>query len=128
MSSDSARQARTVPAGGARARQRRDRARAERGPGTAARVRWDRLGGLALLLVGAALMYLYLSAGIRMLSTWRQAHYDSATVASLQREHGQLERRHETLRARSTVEEAARQLGMIKQGEQSYVVSGLPNN
>ncbi len=45
------RQTRTVPAGGARARQRRDRARAARGPGTAARVRWDRLGRVAMLFV-----------------------------------------------------------------------------
>ena len=74
-----------------------------------------------------ALLYLYLSAGIRMLSTWRQARHDSAVVA-LEREHGQLEHQHEALGRRGTLEEEARQLGMMKQGEQSYIVSGLPDN
>ena len=73
-------------------------------------------------------MYLYLSAGIRMLSTWRQARYDSATVAALEREHRLLERQHNALGRRGTLEEDARRLGMIKPGEQSYVVSGLPDN
>ena len=94
----------------------------------AAGVRWDRLGGLALLLVGAALLYLYLSAGIRMLSTWNQARYDSTTVAALEHEHVQLEHQHEILSRRGTLEEDARQLGMIKPNEQSYVVTGLPGN
>lgn len=108
--------------------QGRDRAGGERARGAGARVRWDRLGGAALLLVGTALLYLYLSAGIRMLSTWNQARYDNATLAALEREHLQLERQHEALGRRGSVEDAARQLGMVKQGEQSYIVTGLPDN
>lgn len=91
-------------------------------------MRWDRLGGMAMVVVASALLYLYLSAGVRMLSTWRQARHDNATVAALQREHLDLERHHAALGRRGTVEDEARRLGMIKQGEQSYVVSGLPNN
>ena len=60
-------------------------------------MRWDRLGRLAMLFVLAALLYLYLSAGIHMFSTWRQARHDSATVASMEREHGALVRQHEAL-------------------------------
>ncbi len=81
-----------------------------------------------MLCVAAALAYLYLSAGIRMLSTWRQARTDSATVIALKHEKGLLKRQHEALGRRETTEEEARRLGMMKRGEQSYIVSGLPNN
>ena len=81
-----------------------------------------------MLFVAAALAYLYLSAGIHMFSTWRQAHSDNATVAALRREHTLLKSQHEVLARQGTMEEEARRLGMMKKGEQSYVVSGLPGN
>ena len=59
-----------------------------------ARVRWDRLGRAAMLCVLAALLYLYVSAGVRMLSTWRQSRRDSAQVAALEREHRALVSEH----------------------------------
>jgi hypothetical protein len=91
-------------------------------------VRWDRLGRVAMLFVLAALLYLYLSAGVHMFSTWSQARRDDATVAAMQREHVALRRQREALGKQGTVETEARQLGMRKAGEQAYVVSGLPNN
>jgi hypothetical protein len=81
-----------------------------------------------MLCVAAALAYLYLSAGIRMLSTWRQARSDSSTVTTLRREHTVLKRQHEVLGRQGTMEEEARRLGMMKRGEQSYVITGLPGN
>jgi hypothetical protein len=96
--------------------------------GAAAGVRWDRLGRVAMLLIGGALVYLYLSAGIRMLSTWRQARSDGATVATMEHENRRLVRQHEVLGRQGTLEVEARQLGMMKKGERSYIVSGLPNN
>ena len=99
-----------------------------RSGGVGARVRWDRLGRVAMLFVLAALLYLYLSAGIHMFSTWSQARRDSATVRALQREHVTLVHQRETLGRQETVETEARQLGLMKAGEQAYVVSGLPNN
>ena len=96
--------------------------------GAAARVRWDRLGRMAMLLVGVALVYLYLSAGIRMFSTWRDARTDRATVAAMEREHERLVHQHEALGRQVTLEVEARGLGMVKRGEQPYIVSGLPDN
>jgi hypothetical protein len=93
-----------------------------------ARVRWDRLGRAAMLCVMGALVYLYLSAGIHMFSTWRQAHHDGAAVVSMEREHRLLQRQHERLSQPGMLEAEARQLGMMKKNEQPYVVSGLPNN
>ena len=65
----------------------------------AARVRWDRLGRVAMLCVLVVLAYLYLSAGVHLLSTWRQARGESAKVAAMQREHNTLQRQHEALAA-----------------------------
>lgn len=91
-------------------------------------MRWDRLGRVAMLCVLAALAYLYLSAGIRLMSTWRQSGHDSAAVSSMEREHGRLTQQHERLSTQATLEDEARQLGMMKAGEQPYVVTNLPNN
>jgi cell division protein FtsB len=81
-----------------------------------------------MLFVAAALLYLYMSAGIHMLSTWSQSRHDSASVAAMERENVVLKRQHDVLGRRGTLEEEARRLGMIKQGEKSYIVSGLPGN
>ena len=51
------------------------------------RVRWDRLGRVAMLCVLVALVYLYVSAGVHMFSTWQQARRESAAVATMEREH-----------------------------------------
>jgi cell division protein FtsB len=92
------------------------------------RVRWDRLGRIAMGGVLVALAYLYLSAGVHMFSTWRQSHRDSATVATMEREYKTLSREHESLGKQATLEAEARRLGMVKKGERPYVVSGLPND
>jgi hypothetical protein len=92
------------------------------------RVRWDRLGRMAMLCVLVALVYLYASAGVHMLSTWRQSRSDSAAVAGLEREHRALVRQRQELTAPGTLETEARQLGMMQSGEQPYVITGLPDN
>jgi hypothetical protein len=81
-----------------------------------------------MLFVLGVLVYLYLSAGIHMLSTWRQSHRDSAVVATMQHEHTLLLNQHETLSRQATLEAEARKLGMMKKGEQPYMVGPLPNN
>jgi hypothetical protein len=91
-------------------------------------VRWDRLGRMAMLLVLTALLYLYVSAGLQLLSTWRQAQIDRAAVTAMEREERVLKRQHEALGRRGTLEVEARGLNMIRPGEQSYIVSGLPDD
>ena len=81
-----------------------------------------------MLCVLAALLYLYVTAGAHMLSTWRQEHRDSATVTSMEREHKALVRQHEALGKQSTVEAEARNLGMKRPNERQYVIPGLPSN
>ena len=81
-----------------------------------------------MLCLLVALAYLYLSAGIRIYSTWRQARGDSAQLVKLEHEHALLQRQHESLGRRGTVEEEARRLDMMHTGEQTYVVTRLPRN
>jgi cell division protein FtsB len=83
---------------------------------------------MAMLLVLAALLYLYLSAGIHILSTWQQERKDNAAVAALAREHRRLVSQHEALRRQATLEVEARRLNMMARGEQPYIVSGLPDD
>ncbi|HUN78541.1 MAG TPA: septum formation initiator family protein [Solirubrobacteraceae bacterium] len=114
--------ARSHPAGADRARQRPLAARA-----AAARVRWNRLGRLAMVCVLGALLYLYIGAGLNLLSSWREARQDSAQVEVLERQHRTLEAQHATLLSPGTIDAEARALGMVKPGEQFFVVTGLPH-
>ena len=93
-----------------------------------ARIRWDRLGRVAMLCLLVALLYLYVSAGVRIYSTWRPARGDSAQLATLEHEHVLLQHQHEALGRKGTVEEEARRLDMMHAGEQTYVVTALPRN
>jgi hypothetical protein len=81
-----------------------------------------------MLCVLGALLYLYASAGLSLLSTWREARQDSALVSTLERQHGVLETQHAALTSPGTLVEEARRLGMMRPGEQTYVISGLPPN
>jgi cell division protein FtsB len=81
-----------------------------------------------MLCVMVALAYLYLSAGVRLLSSWRESKHDSAQVSVLESQNRTLRQEHTTLASPGTVQEEARRLGMIRSGEQVYSVSGLPAN
>jgi cell division protein FtsL len=94
----------------------------------AGRVRWDRLGRIAMLLVLLALVFLYLGTGLHMLSTWRQSNRTGARVAAMESEHRKLLSEHNQLSSQSNLEVHARALGMQRPDEQTYVVGNLPNN
>jgi cell division protein FtsB len=81
-----------------------------------------------MLSVIAVLLYLYVGGGVHLLSTWKEAHADRSAVATLAREHRALVGEHESLGRQGTVEGEARRLGMMKKGEQPYVVTGLPRD
>lgn len=93
-----------------------------------ARVRWDRVGRIAMLCLLVALLYLYVSAGVHIYTTYRQARVDRAQLAALEHEHVQLVHQHEVLARRGTVEGEARRLGMMHAGEQPYVITDLPGD
>ena len=81
-----------------------------------------------MLLVLVVLLFLYLSAGAHMLSSWRQSSREDATVARMEHEHEALLREHKALSSQSNLEIQARQLDMMRPGERPYVVTNLPRN
>jgi cell division protein FtsB len=81
-----------------------------------------------MLCVLCAILYLYVSAGLSLLSSWRESKRDTAQVVALERQNRLLERQRATLASPATLQTEARRLGMIRPGEQAYVVSGLPPN
>jgi cell division protein FtsB len=99
-----------------------------RSPRAGARVRWDRLGRVALLGVLGALLFLYVHAGVSLLSTWREAGQTKSAVATMRREYRQLEAQQAQLQTAPLIETDARRLGMAYPGERVYSVRGLPNN
>jgi cell division protein FtsB len=94
----------------------------------APRVRWDRVGRIALLFVGLLLIYLYINPLRTYLSTYQEAKTKRGEVAELQREHDALVKRKRALRSPSAVETEARRLGMVRADERAYVVRGLPRD
>jgi len=117
------------PAGSAAARRQSARPVTATALGAAAmRVRWDRVGRVALLVLLLLVALAYVGPARSLLSTWRESNAKQAQVGQLEREHEALLRRARELRDPRTVQSEARGLGMVKPGERSYVVGGLPRD
>lgn len=115
------------PAGSAAAR--RPPARPATPLGAAAlRVRWDRVGRVALLVVLSLVVLAYVGPARSLVSTWRTSSAKQAQLHALQRERQALLQRARELRDPRTVQAEARRLGMVRPGERSYVLDGLPQD
>ncbi len=95
-------------------------------PAVVARIRWDRLGRWALILVFLLVLYLYIGPARSWISTYAQAKEKREDVASLRTENRRLRERRAELRKPAALEREARRLGMVKAGEKAFVVQGLP--
>ena len=90
------------------------------------KIRWDRVGRMAILvvLVGVALLY------IGPLSSFWSARGEAGTrraeVEQLRQENKQLRAKREALRDGGALEVEARRLGMVRPGEGPFVVENLP--
>jgi len=89
-------------------------------------IRWDRLGRVALLLVLAGVIALYVNPLRDWWTTVGEAETRRAEVEQLQRENERLRERKAELRDPRALEREARKLGMVKPGERAFSVSGLP--
>ena len=94
----------------------------------ALRVRWDRVGRVALLLLLLVVAALYVGPARSLMAAWQDSNEKQAEVRALEREHDALVRRARALRDPLVVEAEARRLGMVRPGERPYVVSGLPGD
>jgi cell division protein FtsB len=126
-SASAAPRARTRPASGSRPGPRRlsgPRLLHRRPPH--ARVRWDRVGRVALLVVLAIVAGLYVQHAVSFLSARSQSARQQALVHQLQRDNRQLLRQQTSLRDPATIALYARKLGMVKPGERPFVITGSP--
>jgi len=78
-----------------------------------------------MFIVFALVCWVGLKAGLALLAARSQAAQESSLVASLQRQHRQLAAQEKALHQPATIMRDARQLGMVRAGERSYVVLGL---
>jgi cell division protein FtsB len=90
------------------------------------RIRWDRLGRWALIAVLGFVLYLYIGPAASWVSAYKDAKRKRADVAALKAENARLRERRKELRDPASLEREARRLGMVKAGEKSYVIQGLP--
>lgn len=101
-------------------------ARPAAGRSPAGRVRWDRLGRVALLVVLLGVVLLYVGPARSWFSTWGTSKAKHAQVEQLRAEHARLEHAVHALHQPATLMRRAREMGMVKPGERAYVVRGLP--
>jgi cell division protein FtsB len=86
------------------------------------RVRWDRVGRIALTLVLFGVLVSYLNPIVNLADAWRDSKEGEERLAKLQREHLGLQAEVERARSEMTLEREARRLGMIRPGERAYVI------
>lgn len=91
------------------------------------RVRWDRIGRVALLLVLAVVAGLYVQHALAYVSARSQYNHQRALLNSLQRDNARLLHQERALKDPATIVQDARRLGMVRPGERSYVMPGGPS-
>jgi cell division protein FtsB len=92
----------------------------------AERVRWDRVGRVALLVTLGIVVCLYIQPALSIFNTWRAERQQANVVHQLLSSNAALERQVKSLNRTSTIITDARALGMVRSGEKPYVVLGMP--
>ena len=89
-------------------------------------IRWDRLGRVFLLGVLFVILLMYVSPLTRWVTQKNTAKEDTAELRQLETTNSELKARLKSLQSRGAIELKARRLGMVKQGERSFVIENLP--
>jgi len=109
-------------------RTRQKRRPAPRRPGarkSPSRIKWDRVGRIALVLVLFAVGYSYLNPAINLFNTYRSTGAAKEEFHVLLKENKRLHREIQSADEAPVVAAAARRQGMTAEGENPYVVRGL---
>ncbi len=80
---------------------------------------------MALVLVLFGVMVSYLNPVVNLVDAWRDSKVGEETLVELQRENASLQSQVDRAEDPLTMEREARKLGMVKPGEQAYVIDGL---
>jgi cell division protein FtsB len=91
------------------------------------RIHWDRLGRIVLVLVFFAILFSYISPVMNFVDAWRGSHDTDAQLQTLREERDRLEAKAESLKDPTAAAAAARRVGMVVEGERSFVVKNLPH-
>jgi cell division protein FtsB len=89
-------------------------------------IRWDRLGRLALLGTLIVILLLYISPAKHWLQQSSTYGAQRGELRQLTQENEHLKHRVHQLRDPGALEQEARKLGMVRQGERAYVIEDLP--
>lgn len=112
----SQRSARRAPSAGRR------RLGPRRGP---SRIRWDRLGRIALTLTLALICFSYFNPALNLFHAYQAKNESSQNLRSLAEENSTLQERAESLENPSILTREARRQGLAVPGERPYVVRNL---
>jgi hypothetical protein len=91
----------------------------------ASRIRWDRVGRIALTLVLAAVVYSYLNPAIEFVKTYTATTAAKAEFQEVLHENKRLHRRVQSADDPIAISRKARAQGMIAEGERPVVIRGL---
>lgn len=89
------------------------------------RIRWDRVGRVALTLVLAAVLFSYLNPVINFVHTYRATTASKAELRQLQAENRQLHNQVQAADDPGVLERAARRQGLVAPGERPYAISDV---
>jgi hypothetical protein len=89
------------------------------------RIRWDRVGRIALTFVLAAVLYSYLNPAIDLVRTYSATTAAKAEFHEMLRENKRLHHRIQTADDPIVISRKARTQGMVAEGETPIVVRGL---
>src|ERR1700743_2675944 len=115
-------------ASNARSASRPKRRPAARRPGarrSASRVKWDRVGRIALVLVLFAVAYSYLNPAIDLFKTYQSTTAAKAEFHTLLHENKRLHRSVQSADEAAIVQQMARRQGLVAAGETPIVLHGL---
>lgn len=107
---------------GARRRPARRKPAARRG---ASRIKWDRIGRIALTVVLAAVLYSYLNPAIDFVKTYTATTAAKEKLHTLLHENKHLHRSVQSADNPIVVDRKARAMGMVAEGETPVVIRGL---
>jgi cell division protein FtsB len=99
---------------------------AARQPARRTNIRWDRVGRLGLLFTLVVILFLYISPARHWLQQSSTYHEQRDQLGQLSKENAHLKKRIHELKDPGALEQEARKLGMVRQGERSYVIENLP--
>jgi cell division protein FtsB len=101
------------------------RVRRRSGP---SRIRWDKLGRIALVLVLFVVLISYLNPLVNLFQAWQGSKSSEAQLGQLKKERLALKDQLRDVSSPAALEREARRLGMVKPGEHAYIVHGLGDN